>query len=324
MSSALTNAVSGSERSRQVVIRLITEVMNRGNVDAVDELLDDAFVNHGGEVGAAPPGVTPKQLFKRVAQDHHETMGDLRVEILESVAEGEDVVVRSILNARHAGTMFGMPPTGNQLRFQVLHMYRVKDGKITDHWECRDEPEMFNQLEALPPALVRRIKKARERSVAPRPASSRIRTDPIGQGREKWAMARLFEGLANCDASAVDDVFAEDADYLGPPPDRRRSREGYRDFIARMNAGLSDLTCDVERLLADGDLVAARVRIRGNNVGEWLALTPSGRPVSFTLLVIAEFHDGQITRYTDARDNLTIWMQVGSLPERLRRFAGDS
>jgi predicted ester cyclase len=152
--------MSDGEQSKQVVLRLINEVMNRGHIDVIDELLAEDFVNHGGEVGGGPPGITPKQMFKRVAQDHHDTMGDLRVEIVEAIAEGEDVVVRSILNARHSGTMFGMPPTGNQLRFEVLHMYRVHDGKVTDHWECRDEPEMFRQLEALPPPLVKRIKGA--------------------------------------------------------------------------------------------------------------------------------------------------------------------
>ena len=81
-------------------------------------------------------------MFKRVAQDHQDTLGDLHVEIVEALAEGEHVVVRSILNARHSATMFGMPPTGNQLAFQVLHMYRVRDGLVTDHWECGDNWEM--------------------------------------------------------------------------------------------------------------------------------------------------------------------------------------
>lgn len=156
--------MSDGEQSRQVVLRLINEVMNRGNVDVIDELLAEDFVNHGGEVGGAPPGVTPKQLFKKVAQEHQDTMGDLHVEIVESIAEGEDVVVRSVLSARHSGTMFGMAPTGNQLRFQVLHMYRVRDGKVTDHWECRDEPEMFRQIEALPPPLVKRIRAGAQQS----------------------------------------------------------------------------------------------------------------------------------------------------------------
>jgi len=154
--------MSDGEQSKQVVLRLINNVMNGGDIDVIDEILRDDFVNHGGEMTGTPPGMTQKQLFKRVAQDHRDTMGDLRVDIVEVIAEGEDVVVRSILNARHTGEMFRMKPTGNQLRFPVIHMYRVRDGKVTDHWECRDEAEMFRQLEAVPPPLVQRINGASE------------------------------------------------------------------------------------------------------------------------------------------------------------------
>ena len=150
--------MSDGEQSKQVVLRLINNGMIGGDIDVIDEIIDDDFVNHGGEIGGTPPGMTEKQLFKRVAQNHRDTMGGLRVDIIEAIAEGEDVVVRSVLNARHTGVMFGMKPTGNQLRFPVIHMYRVRGGKVTDHWECRDEAEMFRQLEALPPPLVQRIK----------------------------------------------------------------------------------------------------------------------------------------------------------------------
>src|SRR5689334_919753 len=132
--------------------------MNGGDIDVIDEIIDDDFVNHGGEIGGTPPGMTQKQLFKRVAQNHRDTMGDLRVDIVEVMAEGEDVVVRSILNACHTGEMVRMKPTGNQRRLPVIHMYRVQDGKVTDHWECRDEAEMFRQLEAVPPPLLHAIK----------------------------------------------------------------------------------------------------------------------------------------------------------------------
>ncbi len=150
--------MSEGEQSKEVVLRLINNVMNGGDIDVIDEILADDFVNHAGEMIGTPPGMTQKQLFKRIGQDHRETMGDLHVDIVEVIAEGEDVVVRSILNARHTGEMFRLKPTGNQLRFPVIHMYRVRDGKVTDHWECRDEARMFRQLEAVPAPLVQRIR----------------------------------------------------------------------------------------------------------------------------------------------------------------------
>ena len=150
------------EDNRQIVLRLINEVMNEYKLDTIDELLSPDFVNHGGGIAPASKGPkpSPKEMFKVVAKDHHETMGNLNVVIHESLADGDFVVIRSTLNARHDGKMFGMPPTGNQLSFQVIHIYRVEEGLVTDHWEYRDDGEIFRQLETLPPPLVGRIRAA--------------------------------------------------------------------------------------------------------------------------------------------------------------------
>jgi predicted ester cyclase len=138
----------------------------------------------------------------------------------------------------------------------------------------------------------------------------------------KQVVAKLFEeGVQQGDISVVDELFTPDADYQGPPPDGRRGRDGYRDFITQLHAALEGVTCEVERMIAEGNRVAVRTLVSGRNVGEWETMAPSGRPVSFTLVAIAELHDGRIARYVDARDNLSIWVQVGDVPAHLRRYA---
>jgi predicted ester cyclase len=138
----------------------------------------------------------------------------------------------------------------------------------------------------------------------------------------KQVVARLFEeGVQKGDVSVVDETFAPDSDYQGPPPDGRRGGEGYRDFITQLHTALEGVTCEVERMIAEGNRIAVRTRVSGTNVGEWETMAPSGRPVSFTMVAIVELDDGRITRYVDARDNLSIWVQVGDVPAHLRRYA---
>jgi predicted ester cyclase len=138
----------------------------------------------------------------------------------------------------------------------------------------------------------------------------------------RQVVARLLEeGVQNGDVAVVDEAFAQDADYQGPPPDGRRGREGYRDFVAQLHGALEGVTCEVERMIAEGDRVAVRARVSGTHVGEWETMAPCGRPVSYTLIAVAELDEGRITRYVDARDNLSIWVQVGDVPAHLRRYA---
>jgi hypothetical protein len=49
------------------------------------------------------------------------------------------------------GMLVGVNPTGRTFEVQHIHMYRVLDGKIAEHFATRDEVGMMRQLGLLPP-----------------------------------------------------------------------------------------------------------------------------------------------------------------------------
>jgi predicted ester cyclase len=84
---------------------------------------------------------------------------DARLTTLNSVAEGECVVVRCAYSGTHRGTsrfpvdggmLVGVQPTGRTFEIQHIHMYRVLDGKIAEHFANRDDVGMMRQLGLLP------------------------------------------------------------------------------------------------------------------------------------------------------------------------------
>ena len=85
---------------------------------------------------------------------------DARLTTLNSVAEGEWVVVRCTYSGTHRGTsrfpvdggmLVGVQPTGRTFEVQHIHMYRVLDGKIAEHFANRDDIGMMRQVGLLPP-----------------------------------------------------------------------------------------------------------------------------------------------------------------------------
>jgi len=50
------------------------------------------------------------------------------------VAEGDLVVHRSTSRVRHVGEVLGVPPTGREVTIEHVEMWRVRDGKIVEHW----------------------------------------------------------------------------------------------------------------------------------------------------------------------------------------------
>jgi predicted ester cyclase len=75
---------------------------------------------------------------------------DAKLTTLNSVAEGEWVVVQFTYSGTHRGTsrfpvdsgmLVGVQPTGRTFEVQHIHMYGVLDGKIAEHFANRDDVE---------------------------------------------------------------------------------------------------------------------------------------------------------------------------------------
>ena len=75
------------------------------------------------------------------------------------IAEGESVVIRCRVSGTHRGRatrrvnggfLLGFEPTGKRFEVQHIHWYRVRNGKITDHFTNRDDLGMTQQLGLLP------------------------------------------------------------------------------------------------------------------------------------------------------------------------------
>lgn len=64
----------------------------------------------------------------------------------EVIAEGDKVVTRGVFIGTHHGELMGIPSTGKQVKFSVVHSDRVVNGKIVEHWGQGDTFALMQQL----------------------------------------------------------------------------------------------------------------------------------------------------------------------------------
>jgi len=164
-SPAVAGAQSGSdaERNKQVIKQHL-ETMSRGDWRQAAEFFADDVRHHLGvwqdgqqRVVGGKPGA--KAILTDNLADIFATFPDWKMEILDLVAEGDVVVARCRVSGTHNGTakravngglLVGAKPTGRRFEIQHIHWYRVRDGKITDHFTNRDDLGMTQQLGLLP------------------------------------------------------------------------------------------------------------------------------------------------------------------------------
>ncbi|MDH6125242.1 ester cyclase [Kitasatospora sp. GP82] len=76
-------------------------------------------------------------------------------EHLDSFADGDKAVIRVRFTGKHVGNFLGVEATGRQVNIEHIHIYRVENGLVVEHWACRQDLFLLAQLGAfeiqLPP-----------------------------------------------------------------------------------------------------------------------------------------------------------------------------
>lgn len=137
-----------TDSNKAIVQRFYEEVFNQRKIDAIDELMAAQFINHDPTPVAARDRASMKQFIQTLTAafpNHHHQIEDL-------IAEGDKVVVRCTLTATHKGQFPGfmeLPPTGRLICQRQIHILRVQDQQLAEHWVVRDDLAMMQQLGAV-------------------------------------------------------------------------------------------------------------------------------------------------------------------------------
>jgi predicted ester cyclase len=119
------------EANKTVVRRLVAEVLNGGHLEVIDELYAPELV------AAARRWIAPFRA----------SFPDVYMEIVELIAEGDQVVGRFTCSATHLGEWLGQAPTGRRFeRVDEVAIFRLRDGKIADAWSLEDTLVRLQQL----------------------------------------------------------------------------------------------------------------------------------------------------------------------------------
>ena len=90
--------------------------------------------------------------FISFGQSFLDAFPDGRHEFDFVVAEGDTVATIGHYRGRHNGRLMGQPATGKDVDFTVMHVDRVRDGRIVEHRGIGDINTMWAQLDLEPPA----------------------------------------------------------------------------------------------------------------------------------------------------------------------------
>jgi predicted ester cyclase len=134
------------DSNKELVRAFLERVFVGRDAEAVDEFVSPDFNNH-------VTGAHGTEDMKRVARVYHDAAPDLDAQIEHLIADGDLVALHVTFSGTHGGTVeFGgrtLPPSGAQVSVRHVHIFRIADGRICEHWAVRDDLTLLGQLGAL-------------------------------------------------------------------------------------------------------------------------------------------------------------------------------
>ncbi len=136
-----------SEDQNKRAIREFTRIFkNDHNVDGVAHLFDTKnFVHH-----FRSPVATGFEGLKQIGRMMNGAFPDVVVTEEDLIASVDRVVERSSAVATHRRTMMGEKPTNKTIAWSEIHIYRLQDGRIREHWAEIAMMELLQQIGVLP------------------------------------------------------------------------------------------------------------------------------------------------------------------------------
>jgi steroid delta-isomerase-like uncharacterized protein len=129
------------EQNRTTVLQFYRAFDQRKIEQALDLLAPDFLAHLAGM-----PDPLDKENFKQFGMTFYSAFGQGEHKFDQVIIEGDKVVTCGTFTATHLGEFQGLPPTGKQIKLAIMHIDRVEDGMIVEHWGQGDALGLMQQL----------------------------------------------------------------------------------------------------------------------------------------------------------------------------------
>jgi steroid delta-isomerase-like uncharacterized protein len=138
-----------AEVNKRIVGRVVRDILDRGELTAVDQLFAPDFHDH-----CPRPGCEPNRAgYRRGVAALRSAFPDLAHAIRQVVADDDTVVLHLTARGTHRGEFMGIPPTGQRVTIDGVVIFRLHGDRVVERWAIGDDFGLARQLVAAPPSV---------------------------------------------------------------------------------------------------------------------------------------------------------------------------
>ena len=126
--------------------RIPLEIYNQGKLQLIDELYAPEYVDRTPQPGVAPT----RDGFKQWVTALRMAFPDIRYTLDDTIEGGDKWVGRFTVSGTMSGDFAGMPATGKHATWTEIHILRMANERVIEHWGLVQELGMMIQLGVIP------------------------------------------------------------------------------------------------------------------------------------------------------------------------------
>ena len=115
--------------NKAIVRRMYEEMWNKGNLDAAHEAMSSDCISRTPAGEEAPWGPESEKGFVATLRT---AFPDLRFTADDVIAAGDKVMILGTSRGTHSAEFFGVQPTGREVTWRGVAVFRLADGKIVE------------------------------------------------------------------------------------------------------------------------------------------------------------------------------------------------
>ena len=123
--------LSQETQEKLLFLQFYAEVVNGGNVDAIDKFVTEDMIEHQVVPPGSPKGREGVKSYFRMVR---EAYPDVHATPTLLLAEGNLVFVAATWEGTNKGRFMGKQATNKKTSWPVADVIRIVDGKATEHW----------------------------------------------------------------------------------------------------------------------------------------------------------------------------------------------
>ena len=131
--------------------------------------------------------------------------------------------------------------------------------------------------------------------------------------QNKNLIHRYYADLWNrWDDAVVDEIIAPGIKFRGSLGVTVSGLDGFRGYVAQVRAAFPDFHNQIDDLVAEGDMVAARLTYSGTHQGELYGAAPTGNRIEYGGAAFFRISQGRITSGLVYGDTMGLMRQIGA------------